>query len=312
MDILMTGVYILFFPGFFTVVILGLLSSWIERNVTARVQYRKGPPLLQPFYDVVKLLGKETMLPKQGSKFMFIIAPLIGFVSISMVAVILMLRPLLATSFVGDLIVVVYLLTLPSLALIIGGAASGNPLASQGASREIKLILAYELPFLIVIALIVYKAGFKIDLQSLSATSGLGSVSGIMAFIIVLLCVQAKLGFTPFDIAEAETEIMSGPYIEYSGPLLSVFKITQSLMLFTLPIFMITLFWGGIWFYGWELLWFIIKYVVILVLIIVIKNTNPRIRIDQALKFFWGFCTITAVTAFVLAVIDNIYGIAWL
>jgi len=120
------------------------------------------------------------------------------------------------------------------------------------------------------------------------------------------------LGFTPFDIAEAETEIMSGPYIEYSGPLLSVFKITQSLMLFTLPIFMITLFWGGIQFYGWELLWFIIKYVVILVLIIVIKNTNPRIRIDQALKFFWGFCTITAVTAFVLAVIGNIYGIAWL
>ncbi len=312
MDILMTGIYVLFFPGFFTVVILGLLSSWIERKVTARIQYRKGPPLLQPFYDVVKLLGKETILPKQGNKFVFIIAPLIGFVSISIVAVILMLRPLLATSFVGDLIVVVYLLTLPSLALIIGGAASGNPLASQGASREIKLILAYELPFLIVIALIVYKAGFKIDLQSLSATSGLGSVSGIMAFIIVLLCVQAKLGFTPFDIAEAETEIMSGPYIEYSGPLLSVFKITQSLMLFTLPIFMITLFWGGIQFYGWELLWFIIKYVVILVLIIVIKNTNPRIRIDQALKFFWGFCTITAVTAFVLAVIGNIYGIAWL
>jgi NADH-quinone oxidoreductase subunit H len=312
MDIFLTGVYVVFFPGFFTAVIAGLLSSWIDRKITARIQYRKGPPLLQPFYDVVKLLGKETMLPKQGSKFMFIFAPLIGFVSISIVAVILMLRPLLATSFVGDLIVVVYLLTVPSLALIIGGAASGNPLASQGASREIKLILAYELPFLIAIALIVYKAGFKIDLQSLSATSSMGTVSGIIAFIIVLLCVQAKLGFVPFDIAEAETEIMSGPYIEYSGPLLSVFKITQALMLFTLPVFMITVFWGGVQFYGWGLLWFIIKYVVILVFIIVIKNTNPRIRIDQALKFFWGFCTVLAVIAFVLAVIGNTYGIAWL
>ncbi|MBN1799358.1 MAG: NADH-quinone oxidoreductase subunit H [Spirochaetales bacterium] len=312
MDILLTGVYVVFFPGFFTVVIIGLLSSWVDRKVTARVQYRKGPPLLQPFYDVVKLLGKETILPKQGSRFMFILAPLIGFVSISIVAVILMLRPLVATSFVGDLIVVVYLLTLPSLALIIGGAASGNPLAAQGASREIKLILAYELPFLIAIALIVYKAGFKIDLQTLSATSELGTVSGIISFIIVLLCVQAKLGFVPFDIAEAETEIMSGPYIEYSGPLLSVFKITQSLMLFTLPVFMITVFWGGIQFHGWELLWFVIKYVVILVLIIVIKNTNPRVRIDQALKFFWGFCTVLAIIAFVLAVIGNTYGIAWL
>jgi NADH-quinone oxidoreductase subunit H len=312
MDIFLTGVYVVFFPGFFTAVIAGLLSSWIDRKITARIQYRKGPPLLQPFYDVVKLLGKETMLPKQGSKFMFILAPLIGFISISIVAVILMLRPLLVTSFVGDLIVVVYLLTVPSLALIIGGAASGNPLASKGASREIKLILAYELPFLIAVALLVYKSGFKIDLQSLSATSSMGTVSGIIAFIIVLLCVQAKLGFVPFDIAEAETEIMSGPYIEYSGPLLSVFKITQSLMLFTLPVFMITVFWGGVQFYGCELLWFVIKYVAILVLIIVIKNTNPRIRIDQALKFFWGFCTVLAIAAFVLAIIGKTYGIAWL
>jgi NADH-quinone oxidoreductase subunit H len=312
MDILVTGIYVLVFPGFISILILGLISSWIERKVTARVQYRKGPPLLQPFYDIVKLLGKETSLPAQGSRIVFIIAPLLGFISVSLVGVILMLQPLLAVSFVGDLIVVVYLLTLPSLALIMGGAASGNPLASQGASREMKLILAYELPFLISVALIVYKAGFKIDLQSLPAGGNMASVSGILTFIVVLLCVQAKLGFTPFDIAEAETEIMSGPYIEYSGPLLSVFKLTQSLMLFTLPVFIITVFWGGISFSGWNILWFALKYILILVLIIVIKNTNPRIRVDQALKFFWGFCSILAVIAFVLAVIGRWYGIAWL
>jgi NADH-quinone oxidoreductase subunit H len=312
MDILVTGIYVLVFPGFISILILGLISSWIERKVTARVQYRKGPPLLQPFYDIVKLLGKETILPAQGSRIVFIIAPLLGFISVSLVGVILMLQPLLAVSFVGDLIVVVYLLTLPSLALIMGGAASGNPLASQGASREMKLILAYELPFLISVALVVYKAGFKIDLQSLPAGGNMASISGILTFIVVLLCVQAKLGFTPFDIAEAETEIMSGPYIEYSGPLLSVFKLTQSLMLFTLPVFIITVFWGGISFSGWNILWFALKYILILVLIIVIKNTNPRIRVDQALKFFWGFCSILAVIAFVLAVIGRWYGIAWL
>jgi NADH-quinone oxidoreductase subunit H len=312
MDISVTGIYVLVFPGFISILILGLISSWIERKVTARVQYRKGPPLLQPFYDIVKLLGKETILPAQGSRIVFIIAPLLGFISVSLVGVILMLQPLLAVSFVGDLIVVVYLLTLPSLALIMGGAASGNPLASQGASREMKLILAYELPFLISVALVVYKAGFKIDLQSLPAGGNMASVSGILTFIVVLLCVQAKLGFTPFDIAEAETEIMSGPYIEYSGPLLSVFKLTQSLMLFTLPVFIITVFWGGISFSGWNILWFALKYILILVLIIVIKNTNPRIRVDQALKFFWGFCSILAVIAFVLAVIGRWYGIAWL
>ncbi|MEJ2662698.1 MAG: NADH-quinone oxidoreductase subunit H [Spirochaetia bacterium] len=93
MDLLLTGVYVLFFPGFFTILFLGLISSWIERKVTARVQYRKGPPLLQPFYDVIKLLGKETILPAQGSRLVFVLAPLLGFVGISLVGVILMLQP---------------------------------------------------------------------------------------------------------------------------------------------------------------------------------------------------------------------------
>jgi NADH-quinone oxidoreductase subunit H len=312
MDVLIIGLYVLVFPGFLTILVLGFFSSWIERKVTARVQYRKGPPLLQPVYDVVKLLGKETILPKRGNAFVFAAAPLLGLAGISIVAVMLMIRPLLAASFVGDLIVVVYLLTLPSLALVIGGAASGNPLASQGVSREIKLVLGYELPFLIVVALAVYKAGFKIDLEGLSGASAPLSVSGVIAFVVALLCVQAKLGFPPFDVAEAETEIMSGTYIEYSGPLLAIFKLTQAVMLFTLPVFLITVFWGGIRFVGLDILWFAIKYVVILVLIIVIKNTNPRIRIDQALRFFWGFCTGAAVAAFALAVAGNVSGIVWL
>jgi NADH-quinone oxidoreductase subunit H len=312
MEILLTGFYVLVFPGFFTVLILGLLSSWIERKVTARVQYRQGPPLFQPVYDVVKLLGKETILPKRGNRFLFILAPLIGLAGISIVAVMLFVRPLLPTSFVGDLIVVVYLLTLPSLALIIGGAASGNPLASQGVSREIKLVLSYELPFLIVVALAVYKAGYRLDLSGLSGATSMASISGVIAFIVALLCVQAKLGFAPFDVAEAETELMSGTYIEYSGPLLAVFKLTQALLLAVLPVFLITVFWGGVTFAGLDILWFAIKYVVILVLIIVIKNTNPRIRIDQALRFFWFGCTGAAVVAFALALVGHRLGIAWL
>jgi NADH-quinone oxidoreductase subunit H len=312
MDALMTVIYILLFPGFLTVLVLGLLASWLERKVTARIQYRQGPPLFQPLYDIVKLWGKETILPKRGNRLVFIAAPLAGFAAVATVAVMLMVRPLVSFSFIGDLIVVVYLLTVPSLALILGGAASGNPLAALGAAREIKLVLAYELPFLIAVALVVYKAGFSLDLAGLSRASSPGSVSGVMAFIVVLFCVQAKLGFVPFDIAEAETEIMSGPYIEYSGPLLSLFKLTQAVMLFTLPVFMITILWGGVQFSGWEILWFAVKYAVILVLIIVIKNTNPRIRIDQAFKFFWVFCTAAAVLAFAAAIIGHTYGITWL
>jgi NADH-quinone oxidoreductase subunit H len=133
-----------------------------------------------------------------------------------------------------------------------------------------------------------------------------------LAAVVSLLCVHAKLGFVPFDVAEAETEIMEGPYIEYSGAPLAIFKLMQAMLLFTLPVYLITLFLGGMSFVGWGILWAVLKYVAILVLIIVIKNTNPRVRIDQALKFFWRFVSILALLSLVLAAIGQIYRLPWL
>ena len=302
----------LIFPGFLFSIIIGLISSWIDRKVTAMVQWRKGPPLFQPFYDIIKLWGKETTIPANGSPTVFLIAPIIGLIGVTIVSTILWYSNIYNQSFIGDLIVVVYLLTLPSLSIIIGGSASGNPLASIGVSREIKLLLAYELPFILSIVTVIFKAEGSIRLTEISNAPVNPTVSGIISLIVIMLCVQAKLGFTPFDIAEAETEIMSGPFIEYSGPPLSIFKITQALMLFTLPIFVITLFLGGLNFIGINILWSILKYVLILVVIIVIKNTNPRVRIDQAVKFFWRYCGTLSLIALILAIISNLYNIPWL
>ncbi|PIV63647.1 MAG: carbon monoxide-induced hydrogenase proton translocating subunit CooK, partial [bacterium (Candidatus Ratteibacteria) CG_4_9_14_3_um_filter_41_21] len=137
----------LIFPGFLFTAVIGCLASWIDRKVTARVQWRVGPPILQPFYDLVKLSGKETIVPRGGAKLTFLTTPIVALSAITLVST-LTWRVLLSpqTTFIGDLIVVIYLLTIPSIALIISGAASGNPLASLGASREMKLILGYELP----------------------------------------------------------------------------------------------------------------------------------------------------------------------
>jgi len=300
------------FPGFLFTSTVGLLSSWVDRKVTARVQWRVGPPLLQPFYDFVKLLGKETLVPASGARGLFLAAPIFGLAAVTLVSTILWLANLAGVSFVGDLIVVVYLLVVPSLAIMIGGMASGNPLASTGASREMKLILSYELPFLICLATVILKSNLSISLVAIAGKHVFDSISGVLAGVVALLCIQAKLGFTPFDVAEAETEIMSGPYIEYSGVSLGVFKLTQAMMLFTLPVFLITVFLGGIHLVGWGILWAILKYAAILVLIIVIKNTNPRIRIDQAVKFFWFYLTPIAIAAFVLAVLGRTFKIPWL
>lgn len=299
--------YFIVFPGFLFTALVGMLVSWIDRKVTARVQWRVGPPLLQPLYDFVKLLGKETIVPQAGAKLTFLLSPLFGLAAVTIVSTLLwlvMISP--GQTFLGDLIVVIYLLAIPSIGVIIGGFASGNPLASLGASREMKMILAYELPFILAIFTPVIKAQGTIRLGDLlqyqwANSIFLNSWSGFIAFIVAIICMQAKLALVPFDIPEAETEIIAGPYIEYSGAPLALYKLTRWMMLFVVPMFLVIMFMGGIVFSGWHILWGILKYVLLLVIIILMRNTNPRLRIDQAIKFFWGPMTILAVVGVILA-----------
>ncbi len=297
----------LVFPGFVFTAVVGMLASWVDRKVTARVQWRVGPPLFQPLYDFVKLLGKETIVPKGCSRVTFLMAPLFGLMAVTLVSTLVWTAILWPEKgFVGDLIGVIYFLIFPLLAVIVGGFASRNPIASLGASREMKLMLADELPFILAVFVPVIQAGGTLRLGQFimyQQTYGMvfGSISGVLALIVAVITMQAKLTLIPFDIPEAETEIMSGPYVEYSGPPLAIFKLTRWMMLFTLPMVLVLLFLGGMSFHGWSILWSILKYVVLLVLIILIRNTNPRLRIDQALKFLWGPVTFLGIVAVVLA-----------
>lgn len=299
--------YYAVFPGFVFAAIAGLLTSWFDRKVTARVQYRVGPPWYQNFADVMKLTGKEVILPENARKTGFLIAPLIALAASILVATMIGRSNVnYANGYVGDIIVFWYFLTVPSLMIILGAGASGNPLAAVGLAREMKLILSYELPFLIVIAMVVFKAGTLslggILQYQFAHGPILYSLSGVIGFIVALLCVQAKLGLVPFDMAEAETELAGGTLYDYSGAALGAFKLSKAILLYTLPIFLITLFWGGIRIDGGiGILWAVLKYVLIIFLITLIRNTNPRLRIDQAMRFFWGWMTLLAVVAFVLS-----------
>jgi NADH-quinone oxidoreductase subunit H len=293
----------LIFPGFLFTVVFGFMANWVDRKITARLQWRVGPPWYQAFLDIVKLSIKEIIVPASGSKGLFMMAPLIGLSAMALVSTFVWMPNLNHghTGFTGDIIVIIYLLTIPAIAVILGASASGNPLASLGVSREIKMILAYELPFIISILVPVIKSGGLLKLTEIinyQAGNGvfLTSLSGIIAFIVAIFCIHAKLGFVPFDASEAETEIMAGTCIEYSGMLLAILKLTKHIMLVILPLFLITLFWGGMNFID---IW---KYLVVLIIIILIKNTNPRVRIDQAVRFFWGKMTLLAVIAALLAV----------
>jgi len=309
MDGLRAIALFLVFPGFLFTAGVGLLAGWIDRKITARLQWRVGPPWYQNFVDIIKLLGKETILPRGARRTGFLAAPLIGLIGVTLVSLILWQSSLYPeSSFLGDIIVIVYLVMLPSLAIILGGSASGNPLAALGASREMKLVLADELPFIIAIFTPLVKIGsIKIgsivQYQWVNGMMFTHHLSCLIALTVAFFCMQAKLTLAPFDIPEAEQEIMAGPYIEYSGPPLAIFKLTRAMLLFTLPIFLVVVFAGGMRLQGLSILWLIIKYLVLLLLIVIVKNTNPRLRIDQALKFFWWRMFPLSILGFVLALI---------
>ncbi|TYB31726.1 MAG: NADH-quinone oxidoreductase subunit H [Candidatus Mcinerneyibacterium aminivorans] len=307
METLKSILYFIVFPGFLFTAIAGILVSWIDRKVTALVQWRVGPPFMQPLYDFVKLLGKETIIPRGSSKFTFLLSPVLSLTSITIVSTMLWHTFIMPSKgFVGDLIVIVYLLVMPSIAIILAGFSSANPLSSIGASREMKLLLSYELPFIISVLVAVINSGNEIlmgNILMFQNNNGAiaGSLSGILAFVVAILCMQAKLALVPFDAPEAETEITGGPFIEYSGTPLAIFKLSRWMLLFVLPLFLVGVFWGGFRIEGIDLLWSVLKYVALLVVIILIKNTAPRFRIDQVLKLFWGPITFLAILAVILA-----------
>lgn len=301
--------YFLVFPGLLFVAIAGGLLSWFDRKISARVQFRKGPPVLQPFYDFFKLLlVKETILPKRGSPLMFLLAPVFSVFGAVMAGVFILLPLFKITSgFRGDLLVIFYLLTIPSFSYIIGSLASGNPLAAVGGSREMKLILSYELTFLLFIAGIIMKCGQQFDLNSIIQTQQagapfIGSISGVLLFIVGIFCVQAKLALVPFDIPEAEAEITEGIFIEYSGSSYAMIKLTKYIMLFILPSLLVALLMGGFRLDGINILWSILKVLGIVLLLTLIRNTNPRIRIRQAVNFFMIWMNLLAVIALVLII----------
>jgi NADH-quinone oxidoreductase subunit H len=308
LNVSLAALYTLIFPGFLFTAVGGLLITWVDRKVAAIVQSRIGPPWFQPFADVGKLLSKRMIIPRGAQAVGFLAAPLLSVVGATLAAMIIfqaLFNP--SAGFMGDLIVLIYLSTLPAIALIIGGASSRSPFGAIGASREMSMVLAYEVGFLLSIITAVIKVGsirFADILHYQFMNGSLGwSFSGILALAVLLICMQAKLGFLPFDISEADTELIGGPLAEYSGVGLALFKISRAMMFFFLPVLAVLLFLGPVQATFLSILAFIIKLLVVLVVLILIKTTHARLRLDQALKFFWTKVAVVGLIAVVLALI---------
>jgi len=302
---------ILVFPGFLFVTVIGLLLAGIDRKVLARMQKRVGPPIVQPVYDFFKLMGKETIIPSAANKAAFLTAPVVGLVSLVVLMLFIPVFSYSAFSGSADMIVVLYLLTIPGVALIVGGSASGSPYAGIGISREMVAMMAYELPLVMVLLSVAKKAGgdslcFSLqDIVAWQAANGCGAFhwSLIPAALAMLLVIPAEVGTQPFDVAEAETEICEGPLIEYSGAPLAVFKLNTALKMFVMTALFTALFFGGID-TGIVALNALILVAICVVLTILCMTTvhavTARLKVEHLFKFYWTTVAGLAAASLVL------------
>lgn len=316
--------YVLIFPGVLFSSFFGFLLLGIDRKVVARMQRRIGPPILQPFYDFFKLIGKERIIPSNAARRTFIYAPIIGVISVITVALFIPVNQF-NTIFnnYADLIVILYLLAIPALSIIIGGAASGSPYAGIGVSREVVLMLAYELPLVIILITVGFNVGkltggiatfsltdiINYQLNSKPLITSWRLIPAALAFLMIIPC---EVGTTPFDIAEAETEICEGPLVEYGGAPLAIYKLMQGIKIFIMISLFISLFASGILPVNLtaniiiNLIWQILLIIFILIIVIsFLRAITARIRIEQAFKFYWTYPTLLSIISLILVWIQK-------
>ena len=307
--------YVLIFPGFLFCFLAGMLLCGIDRKLVAKMQKRVGPPLLQPFYDFFKLCGKETIVPAAAERISFMLAPLVGLAALVVIQLFIPVFGFTAFSGIGDIIVILYLLLIPALAMILGGAASGSPYAGVGLSREMVTVISCELPLVLVLLAVAKTVGSAIGTGlcfSLSEIAEYQMVNGSLitkismlpAAAAMLLIIPGETGNHPFDAAEAETEICEGMLAEYSGAPLGVFKLSHAVKMLSLTSLFVALFLGGL---GTgimaldALLLFVLCAVITAVAISFVHAFTARLKIEQIFKYYWTVVSLLARISLVLA-----------
>jgi formate hydrogenlyase subunit 4 len=274
------------------VLLVAPLCEGVLRKLTARLQSRRGPPLWQPYFDLLKLLGKEDIESGESPALQRFVARL----SLAAVLTAACLVPMgfpAPMNGAGDVIVLIYLLTLCGITTLLGGLAAGSTYSLLGIGREMMTMIALEPLFAIALLIgAVHVHSFRLEAVlngSVYATQGV-PWSGLIVLAVMVLSFQAFVQRLPFDISGAETEIMEGPLMEYSGPKLALFKYAQMARLVLHSALFVALFapWGSDLAFplGWMLFW--AKVLALVLVVTVVAATHARYRIDQAIRYFAG------------------------
>ncbi len=301
-----TVFYILIFPGFVFVSIFGLLAEFVDRKLYARLQNRIGPPWFQPLADFIKLSSKEELIPSAANPVVFTLAPLMAFsASVSAFLYIPLWNPQPLASFTGDVIVVLYLLTIPTLCFFIGGWYSTSLFSKIGSARALTQLFSYEVPLFMSIL----SAAMPADSWSLKEISQfyIGHpwfcFFNSIGFFVALVALLGKLEKVPFDIPEAETEVVAGAFTEYSGRLYAFLRLAVNVEMVVGASLMSAVFipFGMAFAPPYAFLAYILKVLFIVGLLSLIRAVVARLRIDQMVSFCWKYLVPLSVIQLVIS-----------
>jgi formate hydrogenlyase subunit 4 len=309
--------------------LLGMVYKGLDRKLGARMQGRIGPPLRQPFFDVIKLMTKENIVPDHAVAWIYNLMPVLALASVATLLFYVPLggfAPLLGG--LGDLILILYLLAVPSIAMVLGGFAAGSPFASVGAQREMVMMMAYEFPLAITFLSLgwtlssILPGAQVFSLSVLAANPLWGQVGplGVLGLLLLLgalmVVTPAELAKIPFDIPEAETEIAGGLMAEYSGRNMAMFYLADAVKLVVMGSLTVALFFPyglahllgltGAWGAVLDVGFYLVKvFLVVFVAVIVVRVAFARLKIGQAVRLFWLPITGISLLGMLLLTLDR-------
>ncbi len=303
------------------VLLVDIFLVWVERKVVARFQDRLGPNrlgpfgLIQPIADVIKLLIKEDITPDGADKFVYNLAPIMALATVLLLWAVIPLAPTIVGTDVNvGVLYVVAIGALSTLGIIMAGWSSNNKYALVGAFRTVAQMISYEVPMVIALMVPVILAGsMGINSIVMAQSPVWFVVVAPIAALIVLITSIAELGRAPFDLIEAESEIVAGFHIEYTGMKFGMFYAGELLHALTIGGLVASLFLGG-----WRgpgattypilgVVYFFIKAFFLYWVIMWFKYSLPRIRIDHMLNFNWKFLTpLSLVVLLVTAILNRL------
>ena len=267
--------------------LLAPLYEGLMRKLKAAIHSRIGPPVTQPYLDLFKLLGKEDLRTAGGV--LYGAAPALTLGSVLLLALLVPMGARPPFAFAGDIVVLLYVAAISAVLLMLTAFGSGSPYASVGSSREMMMMLSVEPVMVVALVVGALKAGTLAtgDIIVWQLEHG-PTLSMAIAGIAFLLALQAQAGKLPFDIPEADQEIMGGPLIEQSGPRLALFRWAMWSKQFVLAVLLVEVFlpWPGTGVFALDLLLTLVKAFVVLVVVALVDVVNPRLRIDQAMGYY--------------------------